>query len=318
MSVITNSTFAKDIDHGLSQYPKMLPSKYFYDKIGDKLFQDIMAMPEYYLTRTELQILEVNKSNIIQDINPNESGFDLLELGAGDGMKTKVLLKALFVNNVNCTYKPLDISLNALTLLKGDLQREMQNLTVETIHGDYFDSLKKLKKDNQRQKLILFLGSNIGNFTLNGATVFLSRLRENLNPGDGLLVGFDLKKDPGVILSAYNDSNGITAAFNKNLLARINKELGGNFNLNTFQHQPTYNPETGTTTSYLVSTQQQDVYLQALKRTFSFYPWESIHTEISQKFDHKTIEQMASEAHLSVKKIYTDKMQYYANYLLTL
>lgn len=317
MSVITNTTFTKEIRNGLSKYPKGLPSKYFYDEIGDKLFQDIMAMPEYYLTRTELEILEANKINIIQDVNPSESGFDLLELGAGDGMKTKILLNALLNSNVNFTYKPLDISLNALTLLKDDLQSEMQNLPVEIIHGDYFDSLKKLKEDNQRQKLILFLGSNIGNLTINDATGFLSRLSESLNPGDGLLIGFDLKKDPSVILSAYNDASGITAAFNKNLLKRINNELGGNFKLDTFQHQPTYNPETGTTKSYLVSTQQQDVYLQKLDETFSFYPWESIHTEISQKFDHKTIEQMAKKANLQVKKVYTDSKRYYANYLLT-
>jgi dimethylhistidine N-methyltransferase len=317
MAVITNSTFANEIRNGLSQYPKTLPSKYFYDAIGDKLFQDIMAMPEYYLTRTELKILEQNKKNIIQDINPNESGFDLLELGAGDGMKTKVLLNELLSSHVNFTYKPLDISLNALTLLKNDLQSEMQNLPVEIIHGDYFDSLKKLKESNQRQKLILFLGSNIGNLTVEEATGFLSHLSESLNPGDGLLVGFDLKKDPSVILSAYNDATGITEAFNKNLLKRINNELGGNFNLDTFQHQPTYNPETGTTKSYLVSTQQQDVYVEKLDETFSFFPWESIHTEISQKFDHNTIEQMAKEANLGIKKMYTDSQKYYANYLLT-
>lgn len=317
MSVITDSAFAQEIHNGLSKDPKTLPSKYFYDEVGDKLFQDIMAMPEYYLTRTELEILEANKTNIIQDVNSSENGFDLLELGAGDGMKTKVLLKALLGNKVNFTYKPLDISLNALTLLKTDLQTEMQHLPVEIIHGDYFDSLKKLKEDTQRQKLILFLGSNIGNLTIKEATSFLSHLSENLNTSDGLLVGFDLKKDPNIILSAYNDASGITAAFNKNILKRINNELGGNFNVDAFQHQPTYNPETGTTKSYLVSTQQQDVYINKLDKTFSFYPWESIHTEISQKFNHKIIAQMAKEAKLGVKKVYTDRQGYYANYLLT-
>ena len=318
MEVLTNNTFAREILEGLSRYPKTLPSKYFYDEAGDKLFQDIMAMPEYYLTRTELSILEQNKGNILQDVNPNENGFDLLELGAGDGMKTKVLLNELLNSKINFTYKPLDISLNALTLLKHDLQSEMEYLPVEIIHGDYFDSLKKLKESNQRQKLILFLGSNIGNLTVDEATQFLSHLSENLNPGDRMLVGFDLKKDPRVILSAYDDAAGITEAFNKNLLKRINNELGdANFNLDTFQHQPTYNPETGTTKSYLVSTKQQDVYFGKMDETISFYPWESIHTEISQKFDHKTIEKMANEANLGIKKVYMDEHHYYANYLFT-
>ena len=317
MEVITKNTFAQEVLKGLSQYPKKLPSKYFYDEIGDKLFQDIMAMPEYYLTRSELEILEQNKKNIINDVNPNESGFDLLELGAGDGMKTKVLLHELLNSKVNFTYKPLDISQNALTLLKDDLQSEMKNLPVEVIHGDYFDSLKKLKESNQRQKLILFLGSNIGNLTVEEATGFLSHLSENLNSGDCMLIGFDLKKDPRIILSAYNDAAGITKAFNKNLLNRINKELGANFNLDTFSHHPTYNPETGTTKSYLVSTKQQDVYIQKLDETVSFFPWESIHTEISQKFDHKTIEKMAADTNLGIKEVYADSWRYFANYLFT-
>lgn len=315
MDVITNNTFSKEILDGLSQCPKTLPSKYFYDEIGDKLFQDIMAMPEYYLTRAELEILEKFKTNIIKNANPNNNGFDLLELGAGDGMKTKILLKELLNKNVNFTYKPLDISLNALTLLKDDLQSEMQGLPVELIHGDYFDSLKKLKQDKESQKLILFLGSNIGNLTVEQATRFLSHLSENLNPGDGMLVGFDLKKDPRIILSAYDDAAGVTEAFNKNLLRRINNELGANFDLNAFGHQPFYNPETGTTKSYLVSTKQQDVYLKKIGKTISFYPWESIHTEISQKFDHKTIEQMAKDANLEIKEAYTDSKRYYSNYL---
>lgn len=318
MEVITNNSFAQEILDGLHQNPKTLPSKYFYDEVGDKLFQDIMAMPEYYLTKAELEVLTTFKTQILKDVNPDEGGFDLLELGAGDGMKTKVLLKELLENQVNFTYKPLDISANALQLLKDDLQKEMSGLSVAPIHGDYFDSLKKLKdSDDNRQKLILFLGSNIGNLSIKEATRFLHHLSENLNTGDCLLIGFDLKKNPEVILSAYNDAAGITKSFNKNLLTRINTELNANFNLNTFEHHPVYNPETGTAKSYLVSTKQQDVYFEKLDETISLYPWESIHTEISQKFDHKTIEKMASEANLGMKEVYTDSKRFYANYLFT-
>jgi dimethylhistidine N-methyltransferase len=315
MEVLTQNTFALEVLEGLKQSPKTLPSKYFYDSIGDKLFQKIMAMPEYYLTRTEKEILEKYKQQIIHDYSPNDEPFDLLELGAGDGLKTKVLLNELLQENITFTYKPLDISLNALTLLKEDLQAEMKDLPVDIINGDYFESLKKLKEDRSRKKLILFLGSNIGNLTIKEATDFLSQLQSNLNPGDGVLVGFDLKKDPRVILPAYNDEAGITAAFNKNLLSRINKELDADFDLDAFEHHPSYNPETGTAKSYLVSTKQQSVYLRKLEETISFYPWESIHTEISQKFDHNTIERMAERAQLNIKEVYLDSKQYYANYL---
>ena len=317
MDVITKNRFAEDVLNGLHGTPKKLPSKYFYDATGDELFQQIMAMPEYYLTRAELEILEIHHQKIIADLGLNRSGLDLIELGAGDGMKTKVLLHTLLDTHTDFVYKPLDISLNALTSLKADLQNEMANLPVEIIHGDYFQSLKKLKENTSRQKLILFLGSNIGNLTINEASAFLSQLRENLNPGDGLLVGFDLKKKPEIILSAYNDRGGITEAFNKNLLTRINTELGANFNLDAFEHYPIYNPESGTAKSYLVSTQQQDVYFSELDETISFYPWESIHTEISQKFDHFTIKKIAERAQLNVKEVYTDEHNYYANYLFT-
>ena len=275
-----------------------------------------MGLPEYYLTRTELKILERNKAAIIRDFDPNHNGFDLLELGAGDGLKTKVLLKELLEENVNFTYKPLDISLNALTGLKENLQHEMQELPVEIIHGDYFDSLKKIK-GSDRHKLILFLGSNIGNLTVPQATEFLKQLADNLNVHDGLLIGFDLKKDPAVILPAYNDASGVTAAFNKNLLSRMNKELDANFNLSNFIHYPVYNPDSGTAKSYLVSTTAQSVYFAQLNVTIEFYAWESIHTEISQKYDNNMILKMAETAGLKTIETYTDENNYFANYLFT-
>ncbi len=316
METVLENTFAVDILEGLQDNPKHLSSKYFYDEVGDHLFQKIMDLPEYYLTRTELKILEQNKAAIIRDFDPHNSGFDLLELGAGDGMKTKVLLHELLREKVNFTYKPLDISLNALTGLKQALQNEMRTLSVEIIHGDYFSSLQNIK-GSTKHKLILFLGSNIGNLTLPAATEFLKHLAENLNPQDGLLIGFDLKKDPAIILPAYNDASGVTAAFNKNLLSRINKEFGGNFNLNNFMHYPVYNPQTGVAKSYLVSTSAQSVYLEKLNVNISFYPWESIHTEISQKYNHKMIAKMAEGAGLKTKEIYSDENNYYANYLFT-
>ena len=317
MEIVLENTFAQEVLSGLTRNNKTLPSKYFYDEIGDHLFQKIMALPEYYLTRTELQILQENKSAILEDFNPNKRGFDLLELGAGDGLKTKILLKELLSKNINFTYRPLDISINALTSLQRDLQQEMPNLDVDSIHGDYFDSLKRLKENHTRQKLVMFLGSNIGNLTLPESQGFLQQLKENLNPNDGLLIGFDLKKDPAIILPAYNDKDGVTAAFNLNLLSRINKELDANFNLDNFKHCPCYDPETGLAKSYLVSTCKQSVYLKQLDQHIHFFAWESIHTEISLKYDHNTIIKLAHNAGLQLKEVYTDPKKYYANYLFT-
>lgn len=305
--------FAKDIEEGLSQTPKKLSSKYFYDEKGDELFQQIMAMEEYYPTNCEYEILSSHRADLLNDITAKR--FDLIELGAGDGTKTKVLLRHFLQQKANFRYVPIDISGNILAELKAALGEEMPTLEVSPVKGDYFKSLKEIPHQENTQKVVLFMGGNIGNLDMEEASVFLRVLASHLHKGDLLMIGFDLKKDPQVILDAYNDKQGITRAFNLNLLHRINNELGANFNIANFKHWPTYNPLTGATKSYLLSTEQQEVHIAALDETFQFDAYEAIDMELSQKYSLKDIQDLATKSGFTVKKNYTDKRNYFVDSL---
>ena len=311
------STFEKEIYEGLTAFPKYISSKWFYDKKGDKLFQEIMHLPEYYLTGCEYEILDT----YTQEINAlfdDPQGFDLIELGAGDGKKTKLLLENLMQTGKKFTYKPIDISKNALDSLEADLAKVMPQVEVETEQGTYFEVLKNLcKRSSQHKMVILVLGSNIGNLNHEHAIDFLSDIQKCMHAEDLLFMGFDQKKDPAVILDAYNDSQGVTEAFNKNVLTRINKTLEANFDLDAFKHWPTYDPETGTTKSFLVSTKNQQVSLNKLNLQIHLSAWESIHTEISQKYDDDVVNWLAQEAGLQVIKKFNDSKKYFTNYVFT-
>ena len=313
---LLDSNFKKEVFEGLSGYPKFLSSKYFYDKKGDKLFQQIMAMPEYYLTRAEYEILSIHTKVIAEYFMGQEKGFDFIELGAGDGHKTKVLLKHLLENNIHFSYKPIDISQNAIDNLSKKLSKEMPQLEVDAERGEYFEVLKRLKNHNTRKKAIVLLGSNIGNLPHPRAIEFLKKLKDCLEKDDVLFMGFDQKKNPQTILDAYNDATGITAAFNKNILRRINTELGGNFPLEKFTHWETYNPETGTAKSFLVATKALQVRIEQIDLSINFDQWETIHTEISQKYDYKTVAWLANEAGLEIETSFTDSRNYFKNYIL--
>ena len=253
--------FIKDVDQGLSGEKKTLPSKYFYDKKGDQLFTQIMNLPEYYLTRAELEVFEEQTDKIISALGLHQyTNFELIELGAGDGTKTKRLLRALLKNNFKFGYLPVDISQNALDQLETSLLKELPELTVEKKQGDYFQILKTLK-DTHHPKVILFLGSNLGNMTDDEASDFIYQLGTNLKVNDKLFLGVDLIKDENVVLPAYNDKSGITREFNLNLLHRINTELKGDFCLNSFDHTPEYTQEEGIARSFLTSTKEQDVQI---------------------------------------------------------
>jgi dimethylhistidine N-methyltransferase len=305
------SAFAQDVTDGLLQHPKQLPSKYFYDAKGDQLFQDIMNMPEYYLTDCELDILQNQKDTILKLIG--EDTFDLVELGAGDGTKTKVLLEHFLAQQADFCYSPIDISGNVLQHLKHDLQLRWPQLCCEPLQGDYFKVLKDLALTHEIKKVILFLGANIGNFTSDRAEAFLEHVGDYMRPDDLLIVGFDLKKDPEVILDAYNDPAGITAAFNLNLLERINRELGADFQLDQFKHWETYDPITGATRSFIVSTKDQEVRIEALGQAFHFNAWEAINVELSQKYDIPMIEQLAEEAGFEVLEHLFDDQKYFVD-----
>ena len=242
IETLFETPFEEDVYTGLTDFPKHLSSKYFYDERGDKLFQDIMHMPEYYLTACEFEILNRHKEEIAHLFVGDSPNFDLIELGAGDGKKTKILLKELSERGVNFTYKPIDISQNVLDQLEISLREELPKVKVDTKQGTYFETLEKLHSDNSTKKVILFLGSNIGNLLHPQAIDFLIKVKELIRSDDLFFVGFDLKKHPQTIMDAYNDKTGITAAFNKNLLDRMNLELNANFDLDEFLHWEVYNP----------------------------------------------------------------------------
>ncbi|WP_299801055.1 L-histidine N(alpha)-methyltransferase [uncultured Maribacter sp.] len=311
-TTLTNtSEFEKEVSQGLTDNPKHLSSMYFYDKKGDKLFQDIMAMPTYYLTDSEYEILENNKEEI-SNLFTGFGSFDLIELGAGDGKKTKILLKEFSDQKIDYTYVPIDISDNALNQLQNSIEKELPEVQVQPFQGTYFEALKEINSRENR-KIILFLGSNIGNLEHEQAVVFMNKIQQLMKPEDLLFMGFDQKKNPQTILDAYNDKEGVTAAFNKNVLARINTELNANFDLDQFLHWEVYNPETGTAKSYLVSKIEQSVQIENLELTVNFNQWETIHTEISQKYDDEIINWLAKESGLKMTTSYESTTYGYKN-----
>jgi len=310
-----NTQFAEDVREGLSFEPKYLLSKYFYDVKGDDLFQQIMGLDAYYLTNSELEIFNDQKDKILSYFSKDNEVFDLIEFGSGDGYKTKILLEHFNKNKVEFNYLPVDISCSVLNTLTENLKKNLPDLNIHPICDDYFHALEELNKVDFNKKVILFLGSNIGNFRGDDAIPFLKHLHADMRENDQLFVGFDLKKDPQVILDAYNDTKGITSEFNYNLLDRINRELGGNFDRNKFSHYPTYNPITGETKSYLVSLDNQTIFVEGLGQSFSFEKWEPIFMEISQKYNLHDIEHLANHSGFKVEKNFFDTKKYFADSL---
>ena len=307
--------FLVDVHSGLSSEQKYLSSKYFYDDTGSKIFQDIMRMPEYYLTDCELEIFNTCKQEILSDFSRNNARFELLELGAGDGLKTKVLLSYFLKKKVDFKYLPIDISKDAVVTLVSELKSELPDLAVDGLIGDYFDLISDIKVNGYSKKIILFLGSNIGNFDEETALSFFKQLKAVLNPQDQVLIGLDMKKNSNIILKAYNDPHGYTAAFNLNLLQRINDELGGNFVISDFKHEEVYDDRTGTAKSYLISLVKQTVYIKELEKSYYFEEGEKVFMEMSQKYDIEMIENMAEKAGFRVLKNYFDSRNYFVNSL---
>jgi len=300
---------------GLRQTPKALSSMYFYDDAGSQLFQQIMALPEYYPTRTEFAILEQHGAAIAAALRPTAGPFSLLELGAGDGLKTKLLLRALLQADADFTYAPVDISTGAMAGLVHTLSQELPALRVAPVVADYATALAELK-NRPGNKAVLFLGSNIGNFTPTERLAFLQQLAAPLSAADRLLIGFDLQKDPRRVRAAYDDAQGVTAAFNLNLLRRLNRELGANFDLRHWQHYTDYEPLTGAVRSFLVSDRAQRVRIEALDETFGFAAWEVIHTENSYKFTLPQIQDLAAQAGLVVEAVFQDEAGDFADVVL--
>ncbi|MEQ9402824.1 MAG: L-histidine N(alpha)-methyltransferase [Cyclobacteriaceae bacterium] len=303
------SIFEDDVLSGLKASGKTLPSKYFYDAKGDKLFQQIMHLDEYYLTNKELEIFETHKAAILDTISDGNP-FRIIELGAGDGLKTKVLLKYFMEQGVDFTYTPVDISGNVLEILERNLVSEIPGLKIDAYEGDYFDALAEISSSPEKD-IVFFLGSNIGNFSQPEAVDFLSNLRTHLKPSDLLFMGVDLKKNPSAILAAYNDSKGVTREFNLNLLDRINDELDGDLDRDQFMHYPYYNPQTGECRSYLISKVAQEAVIAG--QSVSFRAWEAIFMEISKKYDTKQLKELADQTGFKILESFTDSQNWFAD-----
>ncbi len=306
--------FEIEILTGLSQSPKKLSSKYFYDEYGSELFQQITHHNDYYLTKSEKEILATRSNDLIKNIL--DANIDLIELGVGDGHKTTHLINAILNNKKRLKYIPIDISEKAFQQMN-EIYSKTHNGEFETlgIVADYIDGIRIAKKQSNSRVLLLFLGSNIGNFDSTNTKSFLKKIWNQLNHGDYFLIGFDLKKDISTLMRAYNDSDGLTEKFNLNILNRINNTMQADFKIENFQHFGCYNPILGAMESFLISLKDQDVYVKKLSQVFSFKRYEPIHLEYSFKYLESDIFDLAKKTGYLVEEIYHDSRKFFANAL---
>jgi dimethylhistidine N-methyltransferase len=291
---------------GLTADPKWLLPKYLYDDLGSQLFEAICLLPEYYLTRSEHEILDRRADEIVGALS---GPITLLELGSGSATKTHSLIQALLRRQEHLHFVPIDISASALEVSSRVLLQSYPQLRITAFAGDYFTGLEALAEEpavNERI-LALFLGSNIGNFDPPEALEFLRAVRRVLRPGAGLLLGADLRKERSRLELAYDDPLGVTASFNLNLLLRLNREFEGNFDIRGFRHRAHYNEELGRVEIYIESLRSQTVVLRRLDLTVEFNQGERIHTENSHKYDLKGLAEMASRSGFSLERTWFDQ-----------
>lgn len=301
--------FASSVLEGLSATPKRLDCRWFYDAAGSRLFEQICETPEYYLTRAEGEILHAHARDIAREA---QARTQLVELGSGSAEKTRYLIRALVASQGSLTYVPIDISRTALAQSALALVDELPSLEVVAVQAEYEAGLEELAHLPDGPKLVLWLGSNVGNFEREDASALLRRLRTQLGRDDRLLIGIDLRKDAGTLERAYDDAGGVTARFNLNLLARINRELGGEFHLENFAHRAHYNVVGGRVDMHLQSLVAQRVWIAVLNRAFQFAEGELVHTESSLKYSLNEIEALARGAGWVVERQWLDAQQRFA------
>ena len=307
------ASIAAEVLKGLSATPKTLSPWLFYDSRGSELFEQITQLPEYYLTRTERGIFAAYADAIVAEAAGSER-LAVLELGAGTASKTGLLLAAAARYQGSVDYYAIDVSESALAEAKRHLEAELPDVRVHIRIADYTEGLGQVEAAGLR-KLVLYIGSSIGNFEPRDATALLCAVRAELAPGDTLLVGADQSKDRAALLAAYDDAQGVTARFNGNVLTRINRELGGNFNFDAFEHEAWWNESAQRIEMHLRSRVVQSVYLAALDRTFHFAAGETIHTENSYKFTDSSILVMLGDAGFTLRREWKDERGWFAVYL---
>lgn len=303
----TTASDGLDVVVGLSRMPKQLPPKYFYDDRGSELFDQICELPEYYLTRTEASILRVCALDIAQITGACE----LVELGSGSSTKTRILLDAYQAQGYPLRYLPIDVSKGALEVSACRLLLDYPNLQIHGLVSTYDLALANLPPSPLPTRLILFLGSTLGNLNPEEYDLFMKQVRGALQPGEYFLLGIDLQKPVELLEAAYNDSQGVTAAFNRNMLHHLNWRFQGNFQPDRFQHEAVYNSTLHQIEIYLRSCQEQVVHLRDLNLTVEFTEGEAIHTEISRKFNLARVQQDLCDRHLMPVQVWTDANQWF-------
>jgi L-histidine Nalpha-methyltransferase len=311
----SDRTFAGDIRQGMTAVQKFIPPRYFYDDLGSSLFDAICNLPEYYVTRAETELLRRHSRDIATSAGRDSR---IIELGSGSARKTRLLLDELTAEGRALEYMPIDIDPHMLEKSGRELLADYPSLTVSAVCSDFTRPSHALADvGNDGRTLMLFLGSTIGNFQPREAGALLRDARRVLKPDDGFLLGADLKKSPDILNAAYNDALGITAAFNLNLLQRINRELGGHFDLRAFNHHAFYDADQGRIEMHLVSLREQSVHVDALNLEVAFDEGETIHTENSYKYDDEDLAQMAADSGFEIKGRWTDSRGWFAEVLLS-
>jgi L-histidine N-alpha-methyltransferase len=303
------ASFAEDVRTGLGLRPYTLMPKYFYDDLGSVLFEAITRLPEYYLTRVERDLLATYGSDIVAEF---DEPLELLELGSGSATKTRLIIDAILERQDALTFHPIDISSEALVESSAALVAAHERLHVRAYAGDYFAVLRARRVELRDRALALYLGSNVGNFEPQPARELFSLLAETLKAGDGLLVGYDLKKDASVLELAYDDPTGVTAAFNKNLLARLNRELGADFDLRAFSFFARYDERDGVVRSYLRADRALTAHVPGAGIDVAFEAGETIHTESSYKFTREEMVARLAPLGFIERRTFSDAARRYA------
>lgn len=306
-------SFAGDVRRGLLAQPKHLFPKYFYDELGSQLFEAICLLPEYYLTRAENEILTRYADEMVQSVDGHKT---LLEMGSGSASKTRLIIEAMLRRQDELHFIPVDISATALETSSRVLLQSYPRLRITAYASDYYDGLAELRRNRERTRtLALFLGSNIGNFDADEARTFLRALRSVLTAGDALLLGADLRKRRDVLEAAYDDALGITAAFNLNLLLRINREFDADFDIRAFKHHVEYNEAIGRVEVYIESLRDHRVALRKLDMEAHFLAGERVHTENSYKYDLDGLSALATETGFTRARTWLDEREQFSSNL---
>jgi L-histidine N-alpha-methyltransferase len=314
LPAIASSPVAVEVLNGLTERPKRLSPWLFYDEAGSRLFEEITELPEYYVTRTERQILAEHAPEMV---SAAAGGRDLsiIELGAGTATKTGLLLNAAVGLQGSVTYYPIDVSETALTEARVRLEAELPEVTVEPIVADYTEGMRQNGAARAGRRLVLYIGSSIGNFAPAEAVTLLRGVRAQLSPGDCLLLGTDMVKDKQMLLVAYDDAAGVTARFNLNLLVRLNRELDADFNPQLFRHQARWNEQQSRIEMHLESLVAQRVKFGALDLEVRFSSGETIHTENSYKFSDERVVDLLTRAGFRLRQQWSDVKQWFTVYL---